>query len=98
MANIDESNYSYRIVDSYGQCTIKNGPIIKKLLADGEEGIIVKLNLHSNGSANISIDHTTAYLYVSDLIGFCRNDDAGSFSNGTRVSDAIIKFGPSYCR
>jgi hypothetical protein len=98
VANIDGNSGKYNIVDSYGQCKLIGGPKIMDLTGDGTQGIVIKLSLHSNGSSNVNVEQTVAYLYVRESSEFCRNDDAGSFANGTRVPNVVLKFGPSDCR
>jgi hypothetical protein len=89
---------SSKILDSYGQCRILGAPRIADLSGDGNQGIVVKLRVNSNGAAPAVVEQVNGYLYVKSASEFCRNNDAGSFANGTRVPNSVLKYSASICR
>ena len=98
VADYNVNKLNYKFIDSYGQCKFASPPTVKDLPGGGSQAIIVKLKLQSNGPDHGEAIQTNAYLYVKESSEFCRNNDAGSFANGTRVPNSVIKFGPSICR
>ncbi|WP_175727300.1 hypothetical protein [Burkholderia ambifaria] len=98
VADFDLENREYRIIDSYAQCKLGSKLAIKDVLGNGSRAIVFRLKVHSNGSADVDADITNVYLYINKQSKFCKNDDAGSFVDGTRVPNSVIKFGPSSCR
>lgn len=98
IVDVNERSMSYKILDSYGQCQIAGVPKVKDLIGNGSSGIVITLKLHANGMESGIVKQKNAYLYVPSEAEFCRNDDAGSFANGTRVPNSVIRFGSSNCR
>ncbi|WP_133790873.1 hypothetical protein [Paraburkholderia silvatlantica] len=97
VVDFNESKGDYSIVDSYNRCKVVSYPIIKDLVGDGSQAIVVRLRVHSNGAADVDVNHTSAYLYVPESKKFCKNEDAGNFASGVRVPNSVIKFGSSTC-
>jgi hypothetical protein len=98
IVTMSEKDVTYKLVDFYDRCQIIGVPQIVDLVGQGDKSIVVKMRLHSNGFEDGTVEHINAYLYVKERGEFCRSEDAGSFANGTRVSNAVIKFGPSDCK
>ncbi|WP_156883799.1 hypothetical protein [Paraburkholderia sp. SOS3] len=98
IVTMSEKDVTYKLVESYDRCHIIGVPQIVDLVGQGDKSIVVKMRLHSNGFEDGTVEHINAYLYAKERGEFCRNEDAGSFADGMRVPNAVIKFGPSDCR
>ncbi|GLQ48613.1 hypothetical protein ACFFJT_16510 [Dyella flava] len=98
IVDVNSKTSTYRTLDSYGQCQVILAPKVVDLTGNGSAGIVITLRLQSNGTEDTYTEQTNAYIYVREKSEFCKNDDAGSFANGTRVANSVLKFGPSDCR
>lgn len=97
LADFNEEKNNYKIVDSYDRCKYVSTPKIRDLFGDGSQAVVLKFRVHSNSAVDVDVNQTSAYLYVRASNEFCKNDDAGTFAAGFRVSNSVIKFGPSTC-
>lgn len=94
---IDDAG-TYKTLDSYGQCKIIGAPQIADLMDDRSRGVVVRLQVNASGETPSRVEQVNGYLYVNSASEFCRNNDAGSFAGGTRVSNSVLAFSSSICR